>query len=79
VDNARYPDSSEGLNALVEQPGDLENWRGPYLKKGVPKDPWGNAYVYVYPGRENESSYDLLSLGPDGKKSTDDDITNWSE
>ncbi|MBE7558282.1 type II secretion system protein GspG [bacterium] len=43
----------------------------------MPLDPWGNAYVYEYPGRHNERGYDLMSLGPDGRAGTEDDICNW--
>jgi len=76
VDNGYYPKSGN-LNALLEQPGDAQNWRGPYLKKNVPLDPWGNPYSYDYPGRHNANGYDLVSAGPDGRMGTDDDINNW--
>ncbi len=74
ADNGRYPQS---LEDLVRKPADARNWRGPYLKKGIPKDPWGNAYVYRFPGTQNPTLYDLSSPGPDGQEGTDDDITNW--
>ncbi len=73
VDMGRYPES---LDALVKKPGDSKRWKGPYLKKGLPKDPWGNAYVYRFPGTLNSSSYDLYSFGPDGKDGTGDEIAN---
>lgn len=79
VDAGRYPTTEEGLTALVEAPAQLENWKGPYIKRGVPKDPWGNPYVYNSPGENNPNSYDLYSYGPDGKDGGDDDIDNWSE
>ncbi len=79
IDNSRFPQSDEGLWALIEQPSDAEFWRGPYLKRGMPKDPWNNEYIYEYPGRYNENSYDLHSLGPDEQDGTEDDIANWSE
>ncbi|WP_432799588.1 type II secretion system major pseudopilin GspG [Poriferisphaera sp. WC338] len=79
IDTGELPTSSEGLEVLVEEPSDVQNWQGPYIKRGVPKDPWGNEYVYVYPGRENENGYDLYSTGPDGKDGTDDDVVNWHE
>lgn len=67
----RYPDSDGGLSSLVEEK---------ILKeKKVPKDPWGNEYVYIYPGSNNEDSFDLYSFGPDGKEGGNDDITNWEE
>lgn len=77
VDNGYYPKGKAGLLDLVQQPRDTQNWRGPYLKE-IPKDPWGNDYVYECPGRMNPSSYDLTSGGPDGKVGSEDDISNVS-
>src|SRR5438128_1263121 len=48
MDNDRYPTNEEGIRALVEQPPGLQNWHGPYIKRGVPNDPWGNPYIYKY-------------------------------
>jgi len=79
IDIGRYPSSNEGLKALVEKPSDAEGWQQPYLKRDVPKDPWGNEYVYRYPGQYNEEGYDLYSFGPDRKQGGGDDITNWSQ
>jgi general secretion pathway protein G len=79
IDIGRYPSNNEGLKALVEKPSDAEGWQQPYIKRDVPKDPWGNEYVYRYPGQYNEEGYDLYSFGPDRKQGGDDDITNWSE
>lgn len=76
VDNGSYPRGKDGLNDLVNQPRDAQNWRGPYLKD-FHNDPWGNAYIYEYPGKNNPNSYDVSSMGPDGRANTDDDITNW--
>ena len=76
VDNGYYPKNGS-LNALVEQPSDATSWRGPYLSKGVPLDPWGNAYIYDYPGKHNANGFDVSSSGPDGRPGTDDDVTNW--
>ena len=75
VDNGMYPRS---LQDLFKQPSNARNWHGPYLDN-APVDPWGNPYVYYYPGKHNTSGYDLLSVGPDGKEGTDDDIGNWSK
>jgi general secretion pathway protein G len=75
VDNGFYPRS---LQDLFQQPGNAKNWHGPYLEN-VPQYPWGNPYVYTYPGRHNANSYDLMSVGPDGKSGTDDDIGNWTK
>jgi general secretion pathway protein G len=79
IDNGRYPTTTEGLKWLVEEPTSLSNWNGPYIKRGVPKDPWGNEYVYRQPGRQNTNGFDLHSYGPDGSDGGDDDIDNWSE
>jgi general secretion pathway protein G len=78
VDNGYYPEGEEGLWDLVEQPEDADNWRGPYLDE-VPLDPWSEEYIYEYPGKYNESGYDLVSMGPDRREGTEDDVTNWSE
>jgi general secretion pathway protein G len=77
IDNGRYPSTEEGLAALVTQPSNATEWKGPYIKRGVPKDPWGNDYLYRFPGANNANSYDLSSFGPDGREGNDD-ITNWS-
>ena len=73
VDNGAFPRS---LQDLIQQPADAKNWKGPYLGK-MPMDPWGHLYVYYHPGKHNQSFFDLLSTGPDGKEGTDDDIANW--
>jgi general secretion pathway protein G len=83
MDNDVFPSTDQGLAALRTLPttGDLpRNWRGPYLSKVVPSDPWGRPYVYVSPGTVNQESYDLYSLGRDGKPGGTDedaDITSW--
>ncbi len=78
IDTGRYPTTEEGLGALLEQPTDVREWHGPYIKRGVPSDPWGNLYVYRAPGQHNTSGYDLHSFGPDGQDGGGDDIDNWS-
>jgi general secretion pathway protein G len=65
VDLGRYPTSAEGLTALVERPAGDSRWRGPYLRKAVPLDPWGRPYLYRSPG-QGGADYDLLSYGKDG-------------
>lgn len=77
IDNSRYPTSEEGLEALVRAPASVQGWRGPYIKRGVPTDPWGQPYVYKYPGTHNPNGFDLYSLGRD-RQEGNDDITNWS-
>jgi general secretion pathway protein G len=80
VDCDRYPTTDEGLGALLQQPANVDNWRGPYLQKNyIPKDPWGNSYVYRCPGQHNQNMYDLYSFGPDGREGGGDDIDNWSQ
>ena len=65
LDCGRYPTTEEGLGALVTQPSDATNWKGPYLTKDVPQDPWAHDYVYEYPG-STEDTYVLMSFGSDG-------------
>jgi general secretion pathway protein G len=80
MDNFKYPTTDQGLQALVQPPPDARNWRGPYLKGGLRKDPWNNDYRYVYPGTRG-GEYDLYSLGADnqeGGEGPDADIGNWS-
>lgn len=81
IDTGRYPTSDEGLEALTIEPAGLaENaWKGPYIKRGIPKDPWGTEYVYEQPGRFNINSYDLSSAGADLQQGNEDDIINWNE
>jgi general secretion pathway protein G len=78
VDNGYYPKGKSGLNDLFQAPRNAENWKGPYIKNEIPNDPWGRPYVYESPGKHNPSSYDLLSLGADGRAGTEDDVANWS-
>lgn len=78
LDVGRYPTTEQGLNALMIKPAGIARWAGPYLKKEVPLDPWGKAYIYKSPGEHGD--YDLLSLGRDGRPGgtgEDADITNW--
>ena len=81
LDTGFYPTTEQGLKALVEKPGDAKNWReGGYLEKGmVPKDSWGNDYIYRSPG-ESGREYEISSLGRDGKEGgsgVDADIKSW--
>ncbi|MES2612568.1 MAG: type II secretion system major pseudopilin GspG [Pseudomonadota bacterium] len=81
LDMSRYPGTDQGIAALSEKPADAAEaarWRGPYLKKKVDKDPWGNSYVYRSPGEK--SDYEISSLGADGKEGgtgDDADIRSW--
>jgi len=83
LDNGRYPTTEQGLDALQVQPT-MEplptNWRGPYLRRAVPLDPWGFEYIYLSPGEVNPRGYDLLSLGGDGEpggEGEDADVVSW--
>ena len=69
LDSGSYPTTEQGLAALRERPrrGPAPiNWRGPYLRKEVPLDPWGRPYGYRSPGEKNPTGYDLVTLGRDG-------------
>jgi general secretion pathway protein G len=77
LDNGSYPTTDQGLSALVPL-----DWRGPYLKRDVPADPWGRVYLYKSPGDHNKTAYDLSTLGRDGQPGGSDedaDITNWKQ
>lgn len=83
LDNDHYPSTGQGLEALRHPPtGEpaARNWRGPYLKKSVPLDPYRRPYLYQSPGTVNPESYDLSSLGRDGRPDgtgEDADVTSW--
>jgi general secretion pathway protein G len=84
MDNARFPTSEHGLDALINPPPDARNYQaGGYLaKRQVPVDPWGNPYQYESPGQHNDHSFDLWSLGADGApggEGVDADVGNWAE
>jgi len=74
-DTGRFPTTAEGLQALVQNPTGLDSWKGPYLRKGVPNDPWERPYAYRSPGEHGD--FDLYSFGADGVEGTNDDICNW--
>ena len=74
LDNGAYPTTEQGLAALRDKPTRAPapaNWRGPYLRKAVPLDPWGRAYIYRAPGERASTGFDLESLGRDGKAGGD--------
>ncbi len=75
LDNGEVP---ERLADLVNEPGNVSNWTGPYIKKSILKDPWGEAYQFRYPGEHGE--FDIVSFGPDkqmGGEGKNADITSW--
>jgi general secretion pathway protein G len=83
LDNDVYPTTEQGLAALRTAPtGEPRprDWRGPYLRKDVPNDPWGNPYVYRSPGTESDGGYEIVSLGRDGRpggEGEDADVQSW--
>lgn len=75
----RYPTTQEGMEVLQVAPPNSPNWRGPYLNKGVPKDPWGTPYAYRSPGDQGRD-FDLVSLGADaqpGGNGEAADVVSW--
>jgi general secretion pathway protein G len=82
LDNDYYPSTSQGLEALRTMPqGEpgARNWRGPYLKKAIPLDPWGHTYIYKIPGDKNPNGYDLLTYGRDGRPGGDGEDADLAE
>jgi general secretion pathway protein G len=83
LDNGRYPTTEQGLQALWDAPQQEPRpaqWRGPYLRKAVPLDPWGAPYVYRSPAEQSRGGYDLLSHGADGRpggEGEDADVRSW--
>lgn len=78
LDCDRYPTTEEGLDALRTQPGEVRGWRGPYIEKAIPPDPWGNPYIYEYPG-STDDSYFLISYGADGAPGGEGDNADVGE
>jgi len=81
LDAGRYPTTSEGLGALLQRPGSVMNWNGPYLKgNAIPNDPWGKRYAYRSPGQHG--NFDIISYGADGQEGgtgAGADITSWAQ
>jgi len=78
MDCGSYPATDQGLQALVTQPSNCTNWKGPYIESGkIKDDPWSHKYIYKCPGEKLPHSFDLYSAGPDGVEGNDDDIGNW--
>ena len=83
LDAGRYPTTQQGLEALWTAPSADPrplSWRGPYLRKAVPLDPWGRTYEYRSPGTASGGGFDLLSYGADGREGgtgEDADILSW--
>ena len=79
LDVGRYPTTEEGLQTLREAPADAEGWKGPYMTRPIPLDPWNNEYVYEYPGMEGDDSYLLYCYGSDGVEGGDGDAADIVE
>ncbi len=80
LDVGKYPTTEEGLKALREKPSGMEGWKGPYLPKEIPPDPWGKPYIYKCPGENGD--YDILSFGLDGTEGGEgenQDIVSWKD
>ena len=80
LDVSRYPTTEQGLQALRERPDGIDKWDGPYLRKELPLDPWGNPYVYESPSEHGE--YAIVSYGADGMpggEGIDMDIVSWKD
>ena len=85
ADNSVPPSTQQGLDALRHKPSSPpvpQNWNGPYIDRPVALDPWGNVYVYHFPGQMNPQGYDIISYGADGRpggNDWDEDIANYGE
>jgi general secretion pathway protein G len=80
LDVGRYPTTDEGLRALREKPSGMDSWKGPYIQKELPLDPWGKGYIYKSPG--DHGDYDLMSYGLDGVQGGEgenQDVVNWKD
>ena len=80
--DGNFPETGDGLQALITAPSNDKKWKGPYLDDTdtLPQDPWGNPFQYEYPGSNHPDGYkaDIWSWGPDGQDGTEDDIDNWT-
>jgi len=83
LDNGSYPTTEQGLAALQDRSTREpvpRNWRGPYLRKAVPEDPWGRPYLYRSPGEQSRTGFELSTLGRDGQAGGEDedaDVKSW--
>ena len=80
LDTDSYPTTSQGLNALVQEPPNVSGWNGPYLRKNfVPQDPWNRDYQYKHPG--DNAEFEIFSFGADNEKGGEKDnrdIVSWN-
>lgn len=74
LDTGAYPSEEQGLGALVIRPSGVETWRGPYLNRELPKDPWGNPYIWHNPAHDTSTGneVELISYGADGQAGGED-------
>ena len=80
LDTGLYPAVDQGLEALRRQPQNVNQWQGPYLPQDIPVDPWGNPYVYKYPGDHGGIEPDIISYGADGQPGGEGifaDVVSW--
>lgn len=79
LDTGIFPTTEQGLKALRDKPNGVNNWQGPYMSQEIPNDPWGNAYIYKYPGDHGDEP-DVICLGADrqpGGEGMNEDIVSW--
>jgi len=79
LDVGTFPSTEEGLQALRTKPAAANHWDGPYLPKEIPVDPWGNPYVYKFPGEHGDEP-DIISYGLDGREGGENenaDVLSW--
>ncbi len=79
LDVGLFPTTEQGLQALRSKPEGVESWKGPYLPKDVPPDPWGRAFLYKFPGEHGDEP-DITSLGADGQPGGEEinaDVVSW--
>lgn len=79
LDTGRYPTTEEGLSVLRIPPNDVQNWKGPYTNKDISNDPWGNPYIYEYPGPFGAESFNIITYGADGQPGGEGEAADVSE
>ena len=78
-DCGKYPNTAQGLNVLVQNPGNCPRWKPGYLAgEAIPADPGGNTYEYFHPGTHGHE-VEIISKGKDGELNTADDVVSWQE
>jgi general secretion pathway protein G len=80
LDTGTFPTTEQGLQALRVKPADVNEWKGPYMPKDIPKDAWAHDFIYRFPGEHQADEPEIVSLGRDGQpggEGTDADILSW--